>query len=244
MKPTKFTVITVPLPKKQRGDVGDDAADADDVREEFDVVENGDASSECVVDTDVDSAAANSDDNGGSEDSDDDGEGGKLIKPPLPVTVEAQIESSGSEVAKAKATRLCSGREERGRQWSNDYFYIPEASRGLKGIRIRMRKPVSKAMGGMGADLQAKHLTPCHYGETMERCPVTTLLLRVWMLWRTGRDGWAFAKECRQRQFDEARQTLQRDIRKIQDQHGGSLGTSNADAFLNKWLNWQDFQIE
>ena len=234
VRATKFTTITDPLPKKERGDVGDDAADADDVGEESDVVEEGDASSECVVDTDVDSAAASSDDNGGSEDSDD-GEGGKLIKSPLPVTVEAQSElGDSSEVAKAKATRLCLGRESRGCYWSNDYFTILEPSAGF-GLRVRMRKPVSKSMGGMGTELQSKHLTPSHYGETMESCTVTMLLLRAWMLWRMSRDGWAFAKECRKRQFDEERQVLERDIRKIQDQHGGSLGNNKADALLKQW---------
>ena len=103
-----------------------------------------------------------------------------------------------------------------------------------------MRRPVSKAMGGMGTDLQSRHLTPSHYGETMESCAVTMLLLRAWMLWRMSRDGWAFAKECRKRQFDEERQVLERDIRKIQDQHGGSLGNSNADVLLKKWQYFQD----
>ena len=68
----------------------------------------------------------------------------------------------------------------------------------------------------------------------MESCTVTMLFLRVWMLWRMSRDGWAFAKECRKRQFDEERQVLERDIRKIQDQHGGSLGNNKADALLKQ----------
>ena len=238
VRPTRFSRIAAPLPKKQQGDIGDDAADASDIGEDAEddvgvgVEEDDVISSECAVDTDVDSAAASSDGNG-SEDSD--GEDDKLIKPPLPVTVEAQSQSSSSssEVAKAKATRCFSGRESRRSLWENDYFYIPESSPG-NGLRIRMRRPVSKAMGGMGTDLQSRHLTPSHYGETMESCAATMLLLRAWMLWRMRRDGWAFAKECRQRQFDEARQTLQRDIRKIQDQHGGSLGNHNADVMLRK----------
>ena len=56
----------------------------------------------------------------------------------------------------------------------------------------------------------------------MENCTVTLLLLRAWMLWRAHRDGWANAKECRKRQFAEERQSLERDILKIQNDRGGS----------------------
>ena len=60
------------------------------------------------------------------------------------------------------------------------------------------------------------------------------LLLRAWMLWRMHRDGWAFNKECRKRQFDEERQALGRDVGKIKAQRGGSLGTLRADTLLNE----------
>ena len=53
------------------------------------------------------------------------------------------------------------------------------------------------------------------------------------MLWRMHRDGWAFNKECRKRQFDEERQALGREIRKMKAQRGGSLGAPKADTFLN-----------
>ena len=175
---TKYKPITAPLPKKQRGDVGDDAADADDIGEdaEDDVgvgVEESDGSSQCVVDTDVDSAAARTDDSG-SENSG--GEVDMVIKPPLPATMESQSQSSSSsssssEVAKAKAlTRLFAGRQSRVSLWQNDSSTCPLDN----GLRIRMRRPVKKSMGGMGFDFQSKHLTPSHFGETLESCPVTT----------------------------------------------------------------------
>ena len=100
-----------------------------------------------------------------------------------------------------------------------------------------MRPTGSKEDGGMGTDKDGKHLTPSHYGETVENCTVTLLLLRAWMLWRAHRDGWANAKECRKRQFAEERQSLEQDILKIQNHRGGSLGHVKADLCLNRILS-------
>ena len=244
IQPTRYCRITAPLPKGKQGDIGDDAGDTGDIGadSEDDVgvgVEDDDVSSQCVVDTDTvdnsdtdsDSAAARSSSSSGSEDGGCD----KLIKPPVPATVEPL--SPSAEDAKAKAARFFLGRKSRGILWENDYFYIPESSPG-QGVRIRMRHPISKTMGGMGTEQQTKHLTPSHIGETVESCPATLLLLRAWMLARAHQDGWANAKACRKRQFAEERQSLQRDILKVQGHHGGgSLGDPRADAYLKTMLD-------
>ena len=86
-----------------------------------------------------------------------------------------------------------------------------------------------------------------HYGETMGDPKVTMLLLRAWMLWRVGNDGWVKEKTSRSRQFDEETITLQRDIMAIQQQlcppwlekkGAGAvlLGNKRADGLLRHWV--------
>ena len=85
----------------------------------------------------------------------------------------------------------------------------------------------------MGTAHQTRHLTPGHYGETVEKCPVTILLLRAWMLGRAHRDGWANAKASRKRQLAEERQLLQRDILEIQSRIIGAVRCAQGELFLS-----------
>ena len=180
------------------------------------------------VDTDTDSAASNS-----SSDNSDDGEhdDDKWIKPPmLPVIAE-------DAKAEATQTRCCTVRELRGIKWQSEYFYIPEPAKDASGLRIFIRN-AAKESEGMSKVNQTKHLTPSHYGETMESCTVTMLLLRAWSIWRAHQDGWANARPCRKRQIDEDLSRLQRDVLKIRAENEGSLGHRKADAV------WQCFERE
>ena len=155
-----------------------------------------------------------------SSDGDDDGE-----QPPLPKlpVFEEDAKPKKTEIV----TRRFSARESRKTIWENDYFYIPQAPPDSTGLRISVRH---HAKSDFGQEYLSKQMTPLHFGETMESCTVTLLLLRAWSIWRAHRDDWASAKPCRKRQIDEDLSRLQRDVQKVRTQNGGSLGHKKADA--------------
>ena len=175
----------------------------------------------------MDSAVDDTDNsNSSSSDGDDDG-----VQPPLPKlpVFEEDAKPKKTEIV----TRCCKSRESRQIIWENDYFYIPQAPPEATGLRIFMRH--STLSSGIGQDALSKHMTPSHFGETMESCTVTMLLLRAWSFWRAHRDAWASAKAGRKRQIDEDLSSLQRDVQKVLTQNGGSsLGHRQADAVWTK----------
>ena len=131
----------------------------------------------------------------------------------LPVRVIAE-----DATAEATQTWSCTVRQSRRIKWKSEYFYIAEINDG-SGLRIHMY-----------GQPETKHLTPSHYGETLESCTVTLLLLRAWSIYRAHLDGWASARPCRKRQIDEDLSRLQRDVLKVRNENGGSLGHKKADA--------------
>ena len=82
----------------------------------------------------------------------------------------------------------------------------------------------------------SKHLTPSHYGESIEQPELTMLLLRAWMLWRVS-DDWLNQRESRKRQFAEDRDALKRDLLLLRDkQNGGLTGNAEADKKFIQWV--------
>ena len=178
----------------------------------------------------MDSAVDDTDNsNSSSSDGDDDGE-----QPPLPKlpVFEEDAKPKKTEIV----TRCCKSRESRQNIWETEYFYIPQAPPESTGLRIFVRH--TAVSSGIGQDTLSKFMTPSHFGETMESCTVTILLLRAWSIWRAHRDAWASAKPCRKRQIDEDLSLLQRDVQKVLTQNGGSsLGHPKADAV---WAKFQE----
>ena len=166
---------------------------------------------------------------GSSSDGDDDGK-----QPPLPKlpVFEEDAKPKKTEIV----TRCCKSRESRQCIWETEYFYIPKAPPGSTAVRIWARHATVSA--GIGDDTLSRSMTPSHFGETMESCTVTMLLLRAWTIWRAHRNAWASAKPGRQRQIDEDLSSLQRDVQKVLTQNGGSLGHEKADVL------WAKFQTE
>ena len=232
IKPIKFGRITDPLPQNKQGDIGDienvdgDIGEDADFEKASDVCSEGDASSERMVDTDVESTTSNSSCEAGGYDD-------NLIKPPVPAT----LDPLSTAVAEATYTHSCTTKERRDILWENTYFFISKAKGvdGIQGIRIRMR-PCQTV--GIGSTHRSKHMTPRHFGETLEHCPVTLLLLRAWSVWRGHRDGWARAREHRKRDFYETWLQLLSDIDKVQLHNDGSLGTKKADDM------WKSFKAQ
>ena len=173
------------------------------------------------VDTDVESVV--------TSDDEDDGGNEELIKPPvLPTKPDAE----------AKTTRVCTEeRQSHAVIWQNNYFYIPERKPGTPGFRVFARSRITSHLG-LGEDLRSRYLTPETVGEKSEEenCPLTLLLLRAWVLWRAHKDNWANQKESRRREFEEERMQLRREIKKIQDNNGGSLGHQKADGLWENFL--------
>lgn len=160
--------------------------------------------------------------NGGSSDGDDDGVQKPL--PKLPV-FEEDAKPKKTEIV----TRCCKPYESHQIIWETQYFYIPQAPPDSTRLRIFVRHMAVSS--GIGKDTLSKQMTPSHFGETMESCTVTMLLLRAWSIWRAHRDAWASAQPGRERQLDEDLSSLQRDVQKVLTQNGGSsLGHSRADA--------------
>ena len=161
IKPIKFCRITDPLPKNKQGDIGDienvdgDIGEDADFEKASDVCSEGDASSERMVDTDVESTSNSSCEAGGYDDN--------LIKPPVPAT----LDPLSTAVAEATYTHSCTTKESRDILWENTYFFISKTKGvdGIQGIRIRMR-PYQTV--GIGSTHRSKHMTPRQFGETLE----------------------------------------------------------------------------
>ena len=129
IKPIKFGRIIDPLPKNKQGDIGDienvdgDIGEDADFEKASDVCSEGDASSERMVDTDVESDASNSSCEAGGYDD-------NLIKPPVLPTVE---DPPSTAVAKATSTHCCTTRDKQVILWENAYFYITKKNNNKRG---------------------------------------------------------------------------------------------------------------
>ena len=131
IKPIKFGRITDPLPKNKQGDIGDienvdgDIGEDADFEKGNDVCSEGDASSERMVDTDVESDASNSSCEAGEYDD-------NLIKPPVLPTVDPP----STAVAKATSTHCCTTKEKQVILWGNAYFYITKKKQQQEGMGL------------------------------------------------------------------------------------------------------------
>ena len=117
IKPIKFCRITDPLPQNKQGDIGDienvdgDIGEDADFEKASDVCSEGDASSERMVDTDVESTSNSSCEAGGYDDN--------LIKLP----VRATLDPPSTADAEATDTHSCRTKERRDILWENIFFY-------------------------------------------------------------------------------------------------------------------------
>ena len=84
----------------------------------------------------------------------------------------------------------------------------------------------------MGNTEQSKHLTPSHFGETLESCPVTLLLLRAWSVLRVVKD--PTATQRRKLEFHATWLQLLSEAQQLND--GSSLGAERADEM------WESFK--
>ena len=219
IKATRGCRITQPLPRTRRCDEDDE----DDIAVPADM-EHDDPSSECVVDTDVESEI---DSDGSSMESEDPKT--KIHKNP-----KAALDGEDAKGKLLGELKRCHPRTGTNKvHWANEYCYISRASGG--GVRATMRNRWAYVgPDGFGTHEQSKHLTPSHFGESAEDPQLTVLLLRAWMLFRSNRDGWATARDGRKRQFEEEMMLLKRDVGKLQPKRG-LLGNANADLLLNQW---------
>ena len=69
--------------------------------------------------------------------------------------------------------------------WENGWFNIQQNER-----YSWLQVPVRNNETGMGTKNTSKALTPRHYGETPEHCPLTMFLLRFCGVWRSRQNGW------------------------------------------------------
>ena len=227
IRPVSGKRITEPLPrpKQQKGeaeDAGDEGCCGDEETE----------GEEEVVDTDVETDIEGSSSESECSGSDDDTVGKPHMDPKEPITPITAKPKAGHGLTRLPKATL----------WDNGYFYVPEVdtSKGSTeqhGLRIWLR---GSAADGLASDKKGitTFLTPKHYGETMADPTVTILLLRAWMLWRVGDDGWVKEKTCRSRQFEEEAISLKRDIMAMQlnKTGGGLLGNNRANAMLQNWV--------
>ena len=174
------------------------------------------------VDTDLDSAVSSKN---SSDDDDDydlhDGYGGNVITLPF-------INPDDQPQPKVAATRASNGKQSRDVLWASEYFYITKPPHGISGIRTQMRSFVQSSIAS--STNLSKYLTPSHFGESLDHCNVTILLLRAWAVWRVYSEHWATEKQCRLRYFQEEWISVQSAIHKVQSNNGGSLGHKKADS--------------
>ena len=77
----------------------------------------------------------------------------------------------------------------------------------------------------------SKRVTPRDFGETRADPVRSLLVLRAWAVWRARHRGWADARPCRKRHFDEQHARLLEDVRAL----GAPcklLGNPRANAML------------
>ena len=86
--------------------------------------------------------------------------------------------------------------------WQNPWFYITQTA-GYMDIKISIRGVLRTPQPvGMGTSLMSKTLRPYVYGESVDDCPKTMVLLQAWAIWRACWDGWPKEKESWQREVD------------------------------------------
>ncbi|CAK0870746.1 unnamed protein product [Prorocentrum cordatum] len=177
-----------------------------------------------VVDTDADSTPEGS--SVGSDSASESGGEPAGSDAPLAVDLEDLPGLGSEEVAGGRRPPL----------WDNGFFYIPDNT-GNPDVKIVMHEGWSHPPpGGMGDKNRSKTLTPAHYGESRDDPVRSVIVLRCWMLWRAGSNGWSAAHPGRARDFAEEAGRLQREIQDLQPLAGGLLGHPRADARLREWV--------
>ena len=128
-------------------------------------------------------------------------------------------------------------RARRGPLYDNNYFYIPD-NEGYPDVNMYVHKHwTAKPPLGLGTKPTcSKTVTPTHYGETRENPVRSWMLLRVWMIWRATREGWAARAPGCCRLFADEAARLERDIQRLQPQTDGVLGHKDATRKLEAWV--------
>ena len=67
----------------------------------------------------------------------------------------------------------------------------------------------------MGKSHMSRQVTPRDYGEDRNNPARSFLLLRAWALWRARKDGWADARSCRTKHFNEQESLLERGVKAL-----------------------------
>ena len=237
--------ITDPLPQPKRQRASAAAAPDGDGASSQEEDLAGDASdcdssiSGCSVDTDVDTDV----------DIEAKRVGAKFIAKlkldefvPAPVPADAAAAASApavlSESEDTEDDAQCGKRHAAGtwKTWSNSWFYLTHTA-GEVDIKMHLygtfRKPPPY---GMGAHPASKTLRPHRFGETVDNCWRTQLLLEAWALWRARLNGWSDERDGRKREV--AAQSIGI-VQRLVSAHDGRpaeplLGSSRAHDFLKQ----------
>ena len=83
-----------------------------------------------------------------------------------------------------------------------------------------------------------KTIRPYVYGESVDNCPKTMVLLRAWAIWRSRWGGWFKEKDSREREVDRQLVALEADVRSLCAAPLAMplLGSAEAHAFLENAL--------
>ena len=103
----------------------------------------------------------------------------------------------------------------RGPFWENPWFFMAQVV-GWVDIKIAMRGGPRRTLPvGMGTILMSKTLRPYVYGESVDNCPKTMVLLPAWTSWRSRWGDWFQEEDSREREVDGQLVALEADVRSL-----------------------------
>ena len=120
------------------------------------------------------------------------------------------------------------------------WFFVTKTP-GWIDVKCTMKYQFRGHLEGMANGLpMSRTLTPYHYGDEWEDPWRSLLLLRSWSIWRARAQGWARAKECRNREVLRQEARLVADLRREHVSRDIALrqplvGSAPAHTLFAKW---------
>ena len=103
-------------------------------------------------------------------------------------------------------------------RWHDDLLWVCDSTADFSHVRIRSQFRRTLEDSGMGKSHMSKQVTPRDYGEARNNPARPLLLLRAWALWRARKDGWADARSCRAKRFNEQEAFAERGVQALNAQ--------------------------
>ena len=116
---------------------------------------------------------------------------------------------------------------------SNGYFTFVD-NRNFENVKVQIL-PRWATLEHMGAALKSRTVVPAHFHDAREHPVRAFLVLRAWMLWKSGTNDFRNKRASRRRLFEKEAEALRADIVAMSCEDRPTTGDAYADELIRRW---------